>query len=61
MKKAYLVDVPVMVRIIADENATFDEIVRIALEIIRQDNNHITGESSSVEDDQECPYDPETE
>lgn len=58
MKKAILVDVPFMVRLIVDENTTETEIAKMtAIKLQERLNNSEVGENIyTIEDDDECPY-----
>ena len=58
--KAYLVTFSPMVRVIAEDNASEEDIVSIAVQIMRMNAEeylHAT-HCEDVREDTECPYDP---
>lgn len=62
MKKAFLVSLVIYKRVIADENATEEEVAKIAMDEILQDNptEYINSENVDlVVEDTEMPYTPE--
>jgi predicted Zn-ribbon and HTH transcriptional regulator len=61
MKKALLVDVSFTIRLIVDENATDDEIIQATYpKLIERIANEEVGDNVvSIEEDTECPYDPD--
>lgn len=63
MKKAYLVAVSPMVRVVADENATEEEVISLAVDKMRKDPCEYLNAANcdTVKEDTECPYSPETD
>lgn len=61
MKKAYLVCIAPMVRVVADENATEEEVIALAVEKMRNSPNEYLHPThcEGVREDTECPYNPE--
>lgn len=60
-KKAYLVAISPMVRVVADENASEEDVIDLAVEKMRSDPCeylHAT-HCDELREDVECPYDPE--
>lgn len=60
-KKAYLVAISPMVRVVADENASEEDVIDLAVEKMRSDPYeylHAT-HCDELREDVECPYDPE--
>lgn len=63
MKKAYLVTISPMVRVVADENASEEAVIELAVEKMRKDPDeylHAT-HCDDLKEDVECPYNPETD
>lgn len=60
-KVAKLVAVSFLTRVIVDENATQDEIIKASEQGFRDkiDNHEIGDNLEYIDDDTECPYDPE--
>lgn len=61
MKKAYLVTISPMVRVVADENASEEQVIELAVEKMRKDPDeylHAT-HCDDIREDVECPYNPE--
>lgn len=61
MKKAYLVTISPMVRVVADKNASEEEVIELAVEKMRKDPDeylHAT-HCDDIREDVECPYNPE--
>lgn len=61
MKKAYLVAISPMVRVVADENASEEKVIELAVEKMRKDPDeylHAT-HCDDIREDVECPYNPE--
>lgn len=59
MKVAKLVTFSIMTRVLVDEYATEDDIKQAAIEHV--DTEDIYDNIESIEDDTECPYDPEND
>lgn len=63
MKKAYLVGISPMVRVVVDENAIEEQVIDAAISKMREDPCeyiHAT-HCNEVKEDTECPYNPETD
>ena len=59
-KVAKLVSVSLITRVIVDENASESEILELAgIRLAEKIQNELTEHLDSIEDDIECPYDPE--
>ncbi len=59
-KVAKLVDVSLRTRVIVDKNATEDEIIQQSKQKFIDTINTSLGDNiEDIEDDDECPYDPE--
>jgi hypothetical protein len=59
-KVAKLVSVSLMTRVIVDENASESEILELAgIKLSEKIQNELTEHLESIEDDIECPYDPD--
>jgi hypothetical protein len=57
---AKLVSVSLMTRVIVDENASESEILELAgIKLSEKIQNELTEHLESIEDDIECPYDPD--
>jgi hypothetical protein len=57
---AKLVSVSLMTRVIVDENASEFEILELAgIKLSEKIQNELTEHLESIEDDIECPYDPD--
>jgi hypothetical protein len=62
MKKAMLVAVSLMTRVIVDDKATYDEIVQATKSRFHDIVENDLGENIEwIEPDYECPYDPDYE
>jgi len=62
MKKAFLVRASFVTRIVVDENATEQEKLEVAATKISEKATYEFNENlESIEEDNECPYDPEEE
>lgn len=62
-KVAKLVTVSLMTRVIVDEDATDEQILDAAKPRFQAklDNNELMDNLEEIYDDDECPYDPETD
>lgn len=63
MKKAYLVDFNFMVRVVAGEDATNMELIKLAAAKLRAEvtENPIGDNAGEIFEDTEDPYDPEND
>lgn len=61
MKKAYIVGISPMVRVITPADATKEQIIDLAIEEMRKHPNEYIHamHCDEVREDTECPYDPE--
>lgn len=62
-KKAYIVGINPLVRVVVPENATEEEVIDAAIEKMRKNPDeyiHAT-HCNEVREDTECPYNPETD
>lgn len=62
-KKAYIVGISPLVRVVVPENATEEEVIDAAIEKMRKNPNEYihTTHCDGVREDTERPYDPETD
>lgn len=58
---AKLVAVSLLVRVIVDEDATEDQIIQASYPKLQAklDNHEVGDNLESIEEDEECPFDPE--
>lgn len=63
MKKAYIVGISPMVRVITPADATKEQIIDLAIEEMRKNPNEYIHpmHCDEVREDAECPYSPETD
>jgi hypothetical protein len=65
MKKAFLVSIQVTTRVVVDEDATDESILAAAgprlQHALSDDYSTLLNENTTIEDDVEVPYDPETD